>query len=197
MKIPIGQRIVFAVPIVLIGANVKGKPNYNTVANFGAMNIGPPTVYVSMSPKHYTAEGIRNNRTFSVNVPSEEVVQKLDYCGLVSGHKIDKSEIFESFYGKLKTAPMIVECPINMECKVVKTPSIFPEDGGVFIAEVTETYSLKKYIKENENGKIRVNAQNVNPVVFFGGGYWTLDKQIADAFRIGKSFRSEQEHQLD
>ena len=38
-----------------------------------------------------------------------------DYCGLYSGRKVDKSRLFEVFYGELKTAPLIMECPVNLE----------------------------------------------------------------------------------
>ena len=32
----------------------------------------------------------------------------------------DKAELFEIFYGQLKTASLIKECPINVECRVVE-----------------------------------------------------------------------------
>jgi len=33
------------------------------------------------------------------------MVTATDYCGIKSGKKVDKSKIFELFYGELKTAP--------------------------------------------------------------------------------------------
>ncbi len=74
-----------------------------------------------MNKRHYTNTGIRKNGTFSVNIPSAEMVKETDYCGLLSGKDVDKAELFENFYGKLWTAPMIEECPLNIECRLIKT----------------------------------------------------------------------------
>jgi flavin reductase (DIM6/NTAB) family NADH-FMN oxidoreductase RutF len=43
----------------------------------------------------------------------------VDYCGLYSGKKRDKSKILQAFYGVLGTVPHIQECPLNHECKVI------------------------------------------------------------------------------
>jgi flavin reductase (DIM6/NTAB) family NADH-FMN oxidoreductase RutF len=48
------------------------------------------------------------------------MVEVTDYCEIVSGKKNDKSRIFDLFYGELKTAPMIKDCPLNMESKLVE-----------------------------------------------------------------------------
>ncbi|MEM2146315.1 MAG: flavin reductase family protein, partial [Candidatus Jordarchaeaceae archaeon] len=111
----------YPMPVTLVGANVNGKPNYLTVAFCGMVNLNPPLISVSLNKTHYTNQGIRENKTFSVNIPSAEMAIVTDYCGLFSGSRVDKSQIFETFYGKLKTAPMIKECPLNLECKLVKT----------------------------------------------------------------------------
>ena len=42
-----------------------------------------------------------------------------DYCGTVSGHITDKSMLFKVFYGETSSVPMIEECPVNLECRVV------------------------------------------------------------------------------
>lgn len=64
-------------------------------------------ISVSLDKHHYTNSGIRDNRTFSVNLPSVNLVKETDYIGMNSGKVIDKSTMFEIFYGQLKTAPMI------------------------------------------------------------------------------------------
>jgi flavin reductase (DIM6/NTAB) family NADH-FMN oxidoreductase RutF len=107
-------------PVVLVGANVKGKPNFLPIGWFVGAGFKPPRVAVVSSRVHYTNKGIKENKTFSVCIPSEDMVEVTDYCGCVSGSKVDKSTFFEVFYGKLKTAPMIMECPVNLECKLEK-----------------------------------------------------------------------------
>jgi flavin reductase (DIM6/NTAB) family NADH-FMN oxidoreductase RutF len=43
------------------------------------------------------------------------MIEKTDYCGIVSGKRIDKSYIFETYYGNLKPAPITKECPLSLE----------------------------------------------------------------------------------
>jgi flavin reductase (DIM6/NTAB) family NADH-FMN oxidoreductase RutF len=47
---------------------------------------------------------------------------------MVSGRKFDKAAIFETFYGKLETAPMIKEFPFNVECRLVQTVDLPAEE---------------------------------------------------------------------
>ena len=64
--------------------------------------LEPPTISVAIRHGRYTLKGIRQNMTFSVNVPSVDLVKETDYCGLVSGSKVNKVEAcqFNVFYGK-------------------------------------------------------------------------------------------------
>ena len=82
-----------------------------TVGWCARANANPPMIACGIGNHHYTSEGIAETRTFSVNIPSSALLEKTDYCGLVSGRKTDKSGVFDVFYGSLETAPMIRECP--------------------------------------------------------------------------------------
>jgi hypothetical protein len=102
-------------PVVLVGAVVENKPNFMAVGWVTRVHLNPPMIAVSLRKTHYTNEGIIQKKTFSVNIPGVELAEKVDYCGIFSGRKADKSQIFEVFYGELPTAPMVRECPICME----------------------------------------------------------------------------------
>ena len=84
-KIAIGARtLLYPLPAVLAGANVDGKPNFSTYAWCGIVNSQPPMLAVSFQHKRHTLKGIKQNGTFSVNIPSAAQVKETDYCGLVS-----------------------------------------------------------------------------------------------------------------
>ncbi|MFC1861078.1 flavin reductase family protein [Chloroflexota bacterium] len=108
-------------PVFLIGANVYDRPNFMAAAWCGIANSEPPFISVAIRYQRYTLIGIRQNSTFSVNLPSTDIVKETDYCGMISGSEVNKVEIcqFKVFYGKIKNAPLIEQCPINLECKVV------------------------------------------------------------------------------
>jgi flavin reductase (DIM6/NTAB) family NADH-FMN oxidoreductase RutF len=112
------------------------------------------------------------------------MVKETDYCGLVSGKNTVKSTLFDSFYGQLKTAPMIKNCPINMECRLVQTVD-FP-NHDVFVGEIVETYCDDQVMTDNI-----VDLAKVRPILFAmnNRGYWELGKPFARAWEIGKDFK--------
>jgi len=180
MKKELGPRnCLYPMPTTLIGALVDGKPNYITIAHVGIMD--PGTVSLGMNKAHHTNAGIKQNGTFSVNMPSEEMVVKTDYCGIVSGKKTDKSALFKTFYGKLKTAPMIEECPVTMECRLVKTVD-FPSHD-IFMGEVVSAYCDESVLTDGV-----LDLDKMRPLLFSMGdrGYWSMGKRVADAWSAGK-----------
>ena len=144
--------LLYPMPLVLIGVNVKGKANFMPLAWICMAEHEPPMILISSSATHFTNEGIIENQTFSINTPSIDMIRATDYCGLKSGKKIDKSNIFDIFYGELKTAPMITQAPLNLECKVVKTIDtkelIEPDKNGhhIFIGKMVNAYAEEEYL---------------------------------------------------
>jgi flavin reductase (DIM6/NTAB) family NADH-FMN oxidoreductase RutF len=155
---------VYPIPIVLAGANVHGKPNYATLGDCGVMGINPPLVYVSLAQRHYTTQGILENHTYSVNFPSTDLLAVTDYCGIVSGHEVDKSELFETFYGELGTAPMIRECPVNLECRVIKEFSI--QHRQIFVGEVVQAHVDEKFVIEREGRRVIADMTKLDPIIY-------------------------------
>jgi flavin reductase (DIM6/NTAB) family NADH-FMN oxidoreductase RutF len=183
MKIKLGvKNCLYPMLTTLVGANVSGKANYIAIAHVGIMDH--ISISLGMNKAHYTNAGIKENGTFSVNIPSVDMIKETDYCGLVSGKTADKSVIFETFYGQLKTAPMIQNFPINMECKLVRTVD-FP-NHDVFIGEIIETYCEDRVMTDQI-----VDLAKVNPILFAmnNRGYWELGKPVAKAWDIGKQYK--------
>jgi len=113
-KSMVGKFRVGISPSVTVGALVNGKANYITLGQYGGMSMNPPMMYISINKIHYANAVIKENGYFSVNIPSANVVQKMDYVGLVPGRDVDKSGVFAAFYESVNKAPMIEECPANM-----------------------------------------------------------------------------------
>ena len=157
MKKKLGKiNLIYPCLPVLVGTNVVGKPNYITIGMFGWLCYD--TVSVSVAHKQYSNSGIKENDTFSVNQPTASMVKQLDYCGLYSGRKVDKSTLFTNFYGDLQTAPMIKECPVNVECRLIQT--IERPVHTVFIGEVNETYIDEDYMKND-----LPDASKIDPIL--------------------------------
>ena len=171
----------YPLPITLVGATVEGKPNYLTIGYFAILSHLPPIVSVSLYKEHFTIRGIQETRTYSVNFPSTNMVKITDYCGMVSGRKVDKSKLFKSFYGQLNTAPMIEECSLNYECKLFRT--IEAGNNLIFLGEVVSVYANEEILNEGVPDMLAVD-----PLVLFGSVYhsWKFGPEVAGAYRIGK-----------
>ncbi|NHJ04021.1 MAG: flavin reductase family protein [Candidatus Heimdallarchaeota archaeon] len=182
------KALMYPFPIALFGSLVKDKPNYSLVGNVGTMSLGPATLYVSSHKSHYTNIGVRENKTFSVNFPSTDLVVESDYCGIVTGHKEDKTEVFKTYYGNIKTAPLIMECPINISCNVIKE---FPIGGmEVFIGRINETFVNENLISDCK----RPDAISIDPILYSSDlNYYRIGEKIAQAFSIGKEYKKSKE----
>ncbi len=182
-KVAIGPTPFMSVmPALLVGANVKGKPNYMTAGAATGASKEPPRLCVAINKVRYTAIGILENETFSLNVPSTARVIETDYCGVVSGAKVDKSPVFRSFYGKLKTAPMAEECPVNIECRLFQ--SVDCGSHVLYIGDVIEVYTNKSCITDG-----KPDIEKVRPIVYSGSAYWECGKRIGKAFSDGTHYK--------
>jgi len=85
---------------------------------------------------------------FSINLPTVDMIEKTDYAGLVAGKHVDKSDLFEVFYGELKSAPMISECPLTIECKLSQTVDL--PIHSFFIAEIINIYTEDVFLSEGK-----------------------------------------------
>lgn len=186
MKIELGTKnCLYPLPTTLVGALVNGKPNYTTIAHVGILEL--ESVSLGMNKRHYTNAGIKENKTFSVNIPSTRLVKETDYCGLMSGKNKDKADIFKTFYGKLETAPMIEQCSINMECELVKTVD-FP-NHDIFMGKIAATYCDETVFTDG-----MVDFEKVQPILFVMNdqSYYSIGKKFAKAWSIGKEINKKQ-----
>jgi flavin reductase (DIM6/NTAB) family NADH-FMN oxidoreductase RutF len=184
-KIKIGNNaFVYPMPMVLAGAMVDGKPNFMAVGWVARVNFQPPMIGIALGKTHYTNEGIHKNQTFSVNVPGMDLIEKVDYCGLVTGRKTDKSEIFGVFYGELGSAPMVRECPLCMECKLVQAVDL--PSNTLYIGQIMETFTEERYLTEG-----KPDIQKINPFTLTmpDNQYWKLGSNAGEAWAIGKKFK--------
>ena len=172
-------------PAVLVGANVKGTPNYMTAAWVTVACMAPPMVCVAINKARYTAQGIKENKTFSLNIPSTNQITETDHCGLVSGAHEDKSGVFRSFYGKLKTAPLVEECPVNIACRLFK--SIDCGSHQLHIGEVVEIHADKSCLTDG-----KPDITKIHPIVYAQATYFDVGKQVEMAFSAGKKYRKKE-----
>lgn len=178
------QTWLFPEPTVLVGANVNGKPNVMAVAWAGIAGGNPPSICVALRHVRHTLKGVRENMTFSVNVPSTDLVKETDYCGLISGAKTDKVKDcgFKVFYGVLKTAPLIEQCPVNMECEVQHIINMGVH--ALIVGKIVETYVSEDCLTGGNP-----DIKKINPLIYKprpNASYYAVGRKVAKAFSAGR-----------
>jgi len=184
------QTLIYPMPALLVGANVNGKPNFMAVAWGGIANGEPPMISVAIRRTRYTLRGIRQNLTFSVNVPSADMVREIDYCGLAHGSQVNKVEAcrFKVFYGKLGNAPLIEQCPINLECEVAHILDL--DSHSLVIGRIVETH-----VSEDCLTRGKPDIDKIKPLSYIRAPaerYQALGEVIAKAFSVGKEIKARQ-----
>lgn len=183
---PIGPvNALYPMPTTLVGATVNGKPNFLAVAHVGILNHGTPQyLSIGLGKVHYSNAGIHDNRTFSICMPSEDLMVQTDYCGIMTGKKTDKAALFDLFYGELQTAPMIRQCPVNMELRLHDVLDFNTHE--IFIGELVQTYADDSVMS---NGKIDI--ARLRPLLFDMAStkYWRLGPAVGSCWSAGKSLK--------
>ena len=179
------KTFLYPMPVVIVGAKIEGKPNFNTIAYCGVVQGKPPMIGISMAKNRFTYQGIIKYRKFSINIPGENLLELIDYVGIVSGKNIDKSGLFKIFYGKLKSVPMIKECPINMECELFDRMD-FGGKNDFLVGKVIETYCSDNCITEGFP-----DIEKIRPVLLAREDmkYWSTGHYLGKALEIGKNYK--------
>jgi len=178
------KNLLFPYLPVLVGADVGGKPNYIAIGLVGWLCYD--VMSVSVGHQQYSKTGIDENGSFSINQPTADLVRELDFCGMKSGRKVDKGALFKTFYGELETAPMIHECPVNIECRVIQT--LTRPVHTVFLGEVVAVHASGQYLTEGLPDVARIDPVFFAPDPSLGKGahsYWRLGERIGRAYEIG------------
>lgn len=174
---------LYPTPTVLVGAMVNGAPNFCTIAHVGIMTHDH--ISLGMGKIHHTNAGIKENKTFSVCLPSESLVVETDYCGMVSGKKTDKAALFEVFYGELETAPMIRQCAVCMECRLARIVDFPTHD--VFVGEIVQTHADASVLADDT-----IDVSRIKPLLFDMNSrkYWSLGGEIAKCWNVGRQLKT-------
>lgn len=182
-KITIGPMPYMSVmPTVLVGADVAGKPNYMVAAWATVACMAPPMVCVAINKGRYTWKGIQEQKTFSLNVPSVDQMIETDHCGIVSGAQQDKSGVFNSLYGKLGNAPLAVECPVNIECRLFQ--AVDCGSHMLVIGEIAEIHADPSCITDG-----RPDIKKIQPLIYAQSTYYHVGKEAGKAFSAGKKYQ--------
>lgn len=166
------DRLMYPRPIYLAGVKVNGKVNFMAVGGGGVANGEPPMLSMNIRHHQYTLKGVFETKSFSINIPRVDLIKETDYCGIVSGAKVDKVAVcrFKIFYGKLPDAPFIEQCPVNLGLRVVHLLNL--GSHTLVIGEVVETLVSEGCLTDGKPDarKIKAMIYTQNPEEYYAFG---------------------------
>lgn len=89
---------------------------------------GKPVFMVLVRPSRHTYEFIERNGEFTVNVPTPSMREVVLFCGSVSGRNHDKfkEKKLTPLPGRKVRCPVIGDCSVSFECRVVHKNDVVP-----------------------------------------------------------------------
>ncbi len=141
---------------------VKDKINTMTIA-WGGINYvwGKPVFVTYVRYSRDTYEMMENGQEYTINVPLNNNLKKeLGFCGTKSGRDYDKINEcgFTLLEGRTIKTPVIAECELHFECKIIykqaMEPGMIPKEikeryysnndyHVIYYGEITDSYLLK------------------------------------------------------
>lgn len=166
---------LFPVPVVLVTTgDYAGRSNIVTLAWAGTVCSQPPMVGISIRPGRYSAELLKANGEFVVNLPGERLLWAVDRCGTISGRDVNKwheSTLTPIPAEKVKP-PLIAQCPVCMECVVRQVVSLGSHD--LYLGEIVALHADQEVLDDDG----RIDPQRLAPVAYVEAQYWGLRERL-------------------
>ncbi|MCR4397610.1 MAG: flavin reductase family protein [Firmicutes bacterium] len=167
---------VYPSAVVLVSTGEFGGPkNIATVAWAADVSAEPPTVCIALRPSRYSHEIISKTGEFVINMPRASQVRETDYCGQVSGRRKDKWADcgFTAVPGRKVRAPLIKECPVNVECAVRNRVKVGTHD--IIVAEVLAISADPGVLTDG-----KIDPSKVDSLTYAHGRYWRTGPPIGE-----------------
>lgn len=166
--------MVYPVPAVMVTCGDMNNSNIITVAWTGTICTDPAMTYISVRPERYSYDIIKNSGEFVINLTTKKLAYATDFSGVRSGADIDKFEKLNLTKEKANKVecPLIKECPLNIECKVVEIKEL--GSHHMFIARVLAVDADEKYMDKSG----RFCMEKCDLITYSHGQYYALGENL-------------------
>jgi len=169
-------RPIYPSPAGLITSiSVDGRPNIITLGEIFNISIASPVIIgIAIRKGRHSHELISATREYVVNLPTAAMADTVDLCGSVSGRRVDKFAKFglTPVEADEVSPPLIGECPMNIECRVIGIQEI--GDHDLFLGEAVAVHIAEYALDEHG----RVIVDKLDPLCYLHSEYWSLGARI-------------------
>jgi len=165
---------------MITSVDKEGNPNIITLGEVFNISIRQPVIMgISIRSATYSHSLIESSGEYVINLTTSALVEKVDLCGTVSGRNgFDKFKQYglTPVPAKFVKPPLIGECPVNIECKVIGIQKI--GDHDLILGEVAAVHADSEIVDENGD----LNWEHPDLLVYMTGSYWSLGKKLGDLY---------------
>ncbi|MBE6863445.1 MAG: flavin reductase family protein [Ruminococcus flavefaciens] len=182
-----GSALLAPVPAALVTCGTIETPNVLTIGWTGIVCTRPPMTYISVRPERYSHDIIADSGEFVINLTTSAMCRETDLCGVKSGKDTDKFKLcgFHTAPAQKIAAPVIEECPVNLECRVTESKPL--GSHTMFLAEIIGINVDERFI----DSKGKLNLQQCGLMAYAHGEYFALGRKLGD---FGFSVRKKKKH---
>lgn len=164
-------------PVLLISSR---SGRYNSIAPltwYLPLSIDPPMIGISLKPCSATYHYIRESGDFILGIPGENMLRTIHFCGVHSGHDMDKIRHLNQPTTRAKSVSplMLPACLANIECRV---RDIIPSGNRPFITGEILTITAESYYYND--GWL----DDIQLVYYLGGNQYRIGNEIKDLSSI-------------
>ena len=163
---------------LIVSIDENKKPNVMTAGEVFNIGLREPTIIgIALRKATYTHGLIVQSKQFTVNLPTAAILDKVDLVGTISGR--DGFDKF-SAYGLTPVpaaeidAPIIMECPVNMECKLLNVSEV--GDHDLFLGEVLALHVDSDKLDEKQ----KICIEKVDGLLFAEWGYYAFGTKLGE-----------------
>lgn len=178
------KTMLYPMPVFIIATYGKDEtPDAMNAAWGGISESGE--ISICVSDDHKTTENFLYTGAFTVSMATADYIAECDYLGIVSGNKVtNKLDAcgLHTVKSEFVNAPLIVELPMALECKVKS----YDEETCRLVGEIVNVCADESVLT---NGNI--DPSRLRPITYdsCGHGYYVLGEKVGNAFSDGKKFK--------
>ena len=179
------QTWLYPMPVLMIATyDENGIPNIMNAAWGGIHDTNQ--IAVCIDPGHKTAKNLQLRKYFTVSIADAAHAAACDYVGITSGNDVpDKFERagFHAQRSELVDAPIILELPMTLECRVIS----YDADTCRLVGEIVNVSADDSILDE----KGRIDADKLMPITYDPSdhSYRVIGKRVGRAFKDGISYK--------
>ena len=165
---------------LIVSIDKDGKPNVMTAGEIFNIGLSNPCIIgTALRKATYTHGLIVESGQFTVNLPTAAILDKVDLVGTISGRSgIDKFAEYglTAIASQEVAAPIIKECPVNLECKLLNVSEV--GDHDLFLGEVVAMHVDSDKLDDNEH----VIIEKVDGFLFAEWAYYRMGEKLAGRY---------------